>query len=184
MPGTLCMCRCLHAFQAPVPVCTWKSSPVTTPLFYTSLHLVFRSALLPVHLQIPVFYEVLLCQVWGQIPFKHCCTLGIANQIPHHQNPVTENMPHQNRSSISSLIQVIMKSTDTLKTFMIIMCLCLDYVTPRHPKSKKWWKTRYITMVLSDPFLCLLLFMDLQQWNCNSSVCSSKTYRLSVSTGT
>jgi hypothetical protein len=57
-------------------------------------------------------------------------------------------------------------------------------VTPRHSKSKKWWKTHYITMVLSDPFLCLLLFINLLQWNRNSSVCSSPTYRLSVSTGT
>jgi len=177
MPGTLCICRCLHAFQAPMPVCTQKSSPITTPLFYTSLHLVFHSALLPVDLQIPVFHKVLLCQMWEQIPFRHCCTVGIANQIPHHQNPVTENMPHQNRSSISSLIQVIMKSTDTLKTSLIIKCR-LDYVTPRHSKYKKWWKTRYIAVVLSDPFLCLLLSKDLLHWNYNSSVCSSPTYRL------
>jgi len=178
------MCRCLHTFRAPVPVCTQKLSAGTTPLFYTSLHLVFHSALLPVDLQIPVFYKVLPCQIWGQIPFRHCCTGGIPNQIPHHQNPVTKNMPHRNRSSISILIQVIMKSTDTLKTSLIIMCLCLNYPTPRHSKSKKWWKIFYITMVLSDPFLCLLLFIDLLQWNRNSCVRDSLTYRLSDSTGT
>lgn len=135
------MCH-LHSFQAPVHVYTKKTLQVTPRLFYTSLSLVFHLALLPMVLQTPVFYEVQLCHMGKHIPFRHWCTVRLPNQIPHRQNPVTENMPHQNRSSVSSLIQVIVKSTDTQKTSLIIMFLGLDFLIPSrssvHSKSKKW----------------------------------------------
>jgi hypothetical protein len=149
------MCRCLHAFRAPVPLCTQKLSPATTPLFCTSLHLVFHSALLPVDLQVPVFYKVLPCQMWGQIPFRLCCTVGIPNQIPHHHNPVTKTMPHQNRS-ISILIQVIMKSTDTLKTSLIIMCLWIirlpGTLNPRN--DGRFITSPWFFQILSSVYCC------------------------------
>jgi hypothetical protein len=154
MQGTLFVCQCLHTFWALVPVCTQKSSPVTTPLF-TLLCLVFRFALLP------VLYEVLLCHIWGQITLRHCCTVGLPNQIPHHQNRHWKHA-HKNRSSGSSLIQIIVKSTYTLKTSLSIMCLWIIWLpgTPNARNGGRLVTWPWLFLILYSVLCCLWIRCD------------------------